>query len=158
MNRFSNAMKFHFRIKEETVSKVVEGHLSLSGCFFGRFRVRVRGSHLELRREMRTSFEMSERKVLSKYYPPDFDPSKLVRNNGAKKGPKQQTVCLMAPFTMRCNTCGEYIYRRKKFNARKENPQENYLSTKLFRFRIRCTRCRAEITFKTDPKNKDYTG
>jgi len=35
MNRFSNAMRFHFRIKnaifkEETVSKVVEGHLSLS--------------------------------------------------------------------------------------------------------------------------------
>jgi len=106
---------------------------------------------------MRTSFEMSERKVLSKYYPPDFDSSKLVQNNGAKKGPKQQTVRLMAPFTMRCNTCGEYIYRRKKFNARKENPQEKYLSTKLFRFRIRCTRCRAEITFKTDPKNKDYT-
>jgi Saf4/Yju2 protein len=101
---------------------------------------------------------MSERKVLSKYYPPDFDPSKLVRKKGgAKKGPKQQTVRLMTPFSMRCNTCGEYIYRGKKFNARKEDTQESYLSIKIFRFYIRCTRCSAEITFKTDPKNTDYT-
>src|SRR5271168_2864550 len=100
---------------------------------------------------------MSERKVLSKYYPPDFDPSKLVRKKGAKKGPKQQTVRLMTPFSMRCNTCGEYIYRGKKFNARKEDAQESYLSIKIYRFYIRCTRCSAEITFKTDPKNMDYT-
>jgi Saf4/Yju2 protein len=57
---------------------------------------------------------------------------------------------------MRCNTCGEYIYRGKKFNARKEDSQENYLGIKIFRFYIRCTRCSAEITFKTDPKNMDY--
>jgi hypothetical protein len=98
---------------------------------------------------------MSERKVLSKYYPPDFDPSKLRRHGG--KGHRQQTVRLMTPFSMRCNTCGEYIYRGKKFNARKEDPQESYLSIKIFRFYIRCTRCNAEITFKTDPKNNDYT-
>jgi hypothetical protein len=97
---------------------------------------------------------MSERKVLSKYYPPDFDPSKLTRKKG-KKG-SQQTVRLMTPYSMRCNTCGEYIYRGKKFNARKEDSQENYLGIKIFRFYIRCTRCSAEITFKTDPKNMDY--
>mgnify|MGYP000217228248 CR=1 FL=1 len=27
----------------------------------------------------------------------------------------------------------------------------------VFRFYIRCTRCNAEFTFKTDPKNSDYT-
>jgi hypothetical protein len=63
----------------------------------------------------------------------------------------------MAPFSMRCNTCGEYIYKGKKFNARKETVEgEEYLSIKIFRFYIRCTRCSAEITFKTDPKNTDY--
>src|SRR5271155_5866219 len=98
---------------------------------------------------------MSERKVLSKYYPPDFDPAKLTRKKGGK-GNRQQTVRLMTPFSMRCNTCGEYIYRGKKFNARKEDAQESYLSVKIFRFYIRCTRCSAEITFKTDPKNTDY--
>jgi len=99
---------------------------------------------------------MSERKVLSKYYPPDFDPNKISRRTG-KKGNRQQTVRLMTPYSMRCNTCGEYIYRGKKFNARKEDAQENYLNIKIFRFYIRCTRCNAEITFKTDPQNMDYT-
>jgi hypothetical protein len=103
------------------------------------------------------SSTMSERKVLSKYYPPDFDPSKLAGRGPKKGNNRQQTVRLMTPFSMRCNTCGEYIYHGKKFNARKEDSQESYLSIKIFRFYIRCTRCSAEITFKTDPKNNDYT-
>ncbi|KXL51212.1 hypothetical protein M433DRAFT_5723 [Acidomyces richmondensis BFW] len=101
---------------------------------------------------------MSERKVLSKYYPPDFDPSKIERRRGPKpSGPKQQVVRLMAPFSMRCTSCGEYIYKGRKFNARKETTDEKYYAISIFRFYIRCTRCSAEITFKTDPKNMDYT-
>lgn len=100
---------------------------------------------------------MSERKVLSKYYPPDFDPSKLTRSRAPKKaGPKVITVRLMAPWPMKCTTCGEYIYRGRKFNARKETTEEKYLNITIYRFYIRCTRCSAEITFKTDPKNMDY--
>lgn len=53
--------------------------------------------------------------------------------------------------------CGEYIYKGRKFNARKETTEEKYLSISIYRFYIRCTRCSAEITFKTDPKNMDYT-
>lgn len=69
----------------------------------------------------------------------------------------QQVVRLMAPFSMRCNTCGEYIYKGKKFNARKETVEgEDYYGIKIFRFYIKCTLCSAEITFKTDPKNTDY--
>ncbi|KWU47568.1 DUF572-domain-containing protein, partial [Rhodotorula sp. JG-1b] len=99
---------------------------------------------------------MSERKVLNKYFPPDFDPSKIPRRKMPKD--KQQVVRLMAPFSMRCNTCGEYIYKGKKFNARKETVQgEEYYGIKIFRFYIKCTQCSAEITFKTDPKNSDYT-
>jgi len=100
---------------------------------------------------------MSERKVLSKYYPPDFDPSKIERRRGPKPtGPKQQVVRLMAPFSMKCTSCGEYIYKGRKFNARKETTDEKYYAISIFRFYIRCTRCSAEITFKTDPKNMDY--
>ncbi|PUU80667.1 CWC16 protein [Tuber borchii] len=101
---------------------------------------------------------MSERKVLQKYYPPDFDPSKIVRHKGPKPtGPKQQTVRLMAPFSMKCLNCGEFIYKGRKFNARKEHSGEKYYNISIFRFYIRCTRCSSEVTFKTDPKNMDYT-
>ncbi|XP_037826352.1 splicing factor YJU2 [Lucilia sericata] len=98
---------------------------------------------------------MSERKVLNKYYPPDFDPSKIPRMKLAKN--RQYTVRLMAPFNMRCKTCGEYIYKGKKFNARKEDVEnETYLGIRIYRFYIKCTRCLQEISFKTDPQNTDY--
>ncbi|KAL9083005.1 MAG: hypothetical protein Q9165_008701 [Trypethelium subeluteriae] len=101
---------------------------------------------------------MSERKVLTKYYPPDFDPSLLTRTKGPKReGPKLQPVRLMAPFSMKCISCGEFIYKGRKFNARKEITDEKYYAITIFRFYIRCTRCSAEIAFKTDPKNMDYT-
>ncbi|KAJ9629921.1 Pre-mRNA-splicing factor cwf16 [Taxawa tesnikishii (nom. ined.)] len=101
---------------------------------------------------------MSERKVLTKYYPPDFDPSKISRTRKpATAGPKVQTVRLMAPFSMKCTSCGEYIYKGRKFNARKETTDEKYYAITIFRFYIKCTRCSGEITFKTDPKNMDYT-
>ena len=100
---------------------------------------------------------MSERKVLTKYFPPDFDPSKIVRSRVPKTpGPKVIPVRLMAPFGMRCTACGEYIYKGRKFNARKEVTEERYYAIPIYRFYIRCTRCSGEITFKTDPKNMDY--
>ncbi|CAH1962438.1 unnamed protein product [Acanthoscelides obtectus] len=98
---------------------------------------------------------MSERKVLNKYYPPDFDPAKIPRMKLPKN--RQYTVRLMAPFNMRCATCGEYIYKGKKFNARKEDVEnEDYLGIRIYRFYIKCTRCLQEISFKTDPKSTDY--
>ncbi|KAJ8946064.1 hypothetical protein NQ318_009189 [Aromia moschata] len=98
---------------------------------------------------------MSERKVLNKYYPPDFDPAKIPRMKLPKN--RQYTVRLMAPFNMRCATCGEYIYKGKKFNARKEDVEnQDYLGIRIYRFYIKCTRCLQEISFKTDPKNTDY--
>nr|CAD7411588.1 unnamed protein product [Timema poppensis] len=98
---------------------------------------------------------MSERKVLNKYYPPDFDPSKIPRMKLPRN--RQYTVRLMAPFNMRCVTCGEYIYKGKKFNARKEDVEgQDYLGIRIYRFYIKCTRCLQEISFKTDPQNTDY--
>ena len=60
---------------------------------------------------------------------------------------------------MKCMSCGEYIYKGRKFNSRKgkscresiykgrkfnsriETTDEKYLSIPIYRFYIRCTRC-----------------
>lgn len=98
---------------------------------------------------------MSERKVLNKYYPPDYDPAKIPRLKRAKD--RQYVIRVMAPFHMRCKTCGNYIYKGTKFNARQETVQDkDYLGLRIYRFYIKCTKCVAEITFLTDPANQDY--
>ncbi|CAL4975557.1 unnamed protein product [Urochloa decumbens] len=99
---------------------------------------------------------MGERKVLNKYYPHDFDPSKIPRRRQPRN--EQIKVRMMLPMTLRCAGCGEYLGRGTKFNARKEDAAgERYLGAiQVFRFYIRCPRCSAEIAFKTDPRNSDY--
>ena len=55
----------------------------------------------------------------------------------------------MIPFTMRCLTCGNHMYKGKKFNARKEIVEgEKYLGMPIFQFYIRCPVCLSEIAFK----------
>ena len=52
---------------------------------------------------------------------------------------------------------GEYIYKGRKFNARKEDVDDmNHLGLRIYRFYIRCTACVSEIVFRTDPANTDY--
>ncbi|XP_064103669.1 splicing factor YJU2-like [Macrobrachium nipponense] len=98
---------------------------------------------------------MSERKVLNKYYPPDFDPSKIPRARCPRN--RQFTVRLMVPCNIKCHTCGEYIAKGKKFNARKEDVEDmTYLGVRIYRFYIKCPGCLAEISFRTDPESTDY--
>ncbi|KAF7847152.1 hypothetical protein BT93_L3280 [Corymbia citriodora subsp. variegata] len=83
---------------------------------------------------------MAERKVLNKYNPPDFDPLELRRSGRPKN--RQIKVRTMLSMSIRCDTCGNYIYKGTKFNSR--------------RFYFKCTKCSAELTIKTDPQNSDY--
>eukprot|EP00632_Arachnochrysis_sp_CCMP2950_P014948 CAMPEP_0185690156 /NCGR_PEP_ID=MMETSP1164-20130828/941_1 /TAXON_ID=1104430 /ORGANISM="Chrysoreinhardia sp, Strain CCMP2950" /LENGTH=366 /DNA_ID=CAMNT_0028356711 /DNA_START=26 /DNA_END=1124 /DNA_ORIENTATION=+ len=98
---------------------------------------------------------MGERKVLNRYFPPDFDPSLVPKK---KWDPyKQVEVRMMIPFSMQCLKCGEFMYRGKKFNSRKEDViGDDYLGVKKYRFYIKCSVCSNEIAFKTDPENQDY--
>jgi len=93
--------------------------------------------------------------VLNKYYPPDFDPSKVPKSKEKRNATFE--IRLMAPCNMRCTTCGEYIYKGRKFNARKEDVDDmNYLGLRIYRFYIKCTACVSEICFRTDPATTDY--
>lgn len=97
---------------------------------------------------------MGERKVLSKYYPPDFDPSKLPRIKKPRGG--ESAVRFMLPMSVRCETCGEFMGTGLKFNAKKTDTDEDYLGVKIYRFYMKCKACPATFTIKTDPQNSDY--
>lgn len=102
---------------------------------------------------------MGERKVVNKYIPADFDPSLVPK--GKKLSAKDGTVPvrMMLPFSLQCSTCGEFLYRGRKFNSKKEamgGPDGVYLGITRWRFYIKCTSCARPITFLTDPKNGDY--
>lgn len=98
---------------------------------------------------------MGERKVLNKYYPPDFDPSKLPRQKRARDNAMK--VRMMLPMSVRCGTCGAFMYKGTKFNVVKEDVRgEDYLGIQVYRFTFRCTNCAAEFALKTDPKAADY--
>jgi hypothetical protein len=111
---------------------------------------------------------MAERKVLCKYYPPDFDPIKLtkIKKIQDQKIKEKQlsemkkrgvSVRMMLPMSVRCKTCGEFMKIGTKFNMRKETvEEEDYLGIAIYRFYWKCSRCSGELTMKTDPKNSDY--
>ena len=76
---------------------------------------------------------MGERKVLNKYFPPDFDPTKIPRMRKPKN--HQIEVRMMLPFSIQCTKCAEFMYRGKKFNSKKEDCDESESYKGIRRFR-----------------------
>lgn len=73
---------------------------------------------------------MGERKVLNKYFPPDFDPSKLPK--GKRPDHNSMKVRMMLPMSVRCNTCGNFMYKGTKFNCKKQ--ASHNLQVRLYSF------------------------
>ena len=93
--------------------------------------------------------------MLNKYYPPDYDPAAIPRIRASKQRQIQSRI--MLPMSVQCTQCGEFVYKGKKFNARKEVVAgEEYLGIKRWRFYFRCPSCLQEMTFKTDPQHGGY--
>lgn len=92
--------------------------------------------------------------MLSKYYPPDFDPSKVPRLRRPKN--QETAVRFMLPMSVRCTECSSFMGQGLKFNAKKANTDETYLGIKIYRFSMRCKGCPITFYIKTDPKNGDY--
>ncbi|CAH8264444.1 unnamed protein product [Arabidopsis lyrata] len=98
---------------------------------------------------------MGERKGLSKYYPPNFDPRKIPRIRKPKN--QQKKFRSMVPLRIRCNTCGNYMSEGTKINCREEKViGETYIGIKIHRFYFKCSKCCAELILKTDSKNSSY--
>jgi DNA-directed RNA polymerase subunit RPC12/RpoP len=98
---------------------------------------------------------MGERKVLNKYFPPDFDPAKLPKKK--RNMDNYMKVRMMMAMSIQCQTCGVFISKGTKFNMRKEDViGEDYLGIEIHRFYFKCPHCSTEITFKTDPMINDY--
>ena len=92
---------------------------------------------------------------MCRYFPPDFDPADLPKGQRGKDN--SMKVRMMLPMTVRCTTCGEFMYKGTKFNCKKEDVVgQDYLGLQIFRFYMRCRKCSAEITYITDPQNLDY--
>lgn len=97
---------------------------------------------------------MGERKVLVKYYDPNFNPKAIPRRTHRDT---QCIVTMMMPFSMRCMVCGSYSNVGTKFNMRMEECRgEDYLGIQRYRFFVKCRTCANEMSFKTDPKNHEY--
>jgi coiled-coil domain-containing protein 130 len=108
---------------------------------------------------------MSDRKQQQKYYPWDYDPKKgslntqqgqhHLRDRARKLHLGVLVVRIELPFHVWCGGCEAHLARGVRFNAEK-TLVDSYLTTKIYEFRFKCTRCQHVIRMRTDPKNGDF--
>lgn len=111
-------------------------------------------------------------KIEMSYMAPDFDPKKIPKKHKQnvqkwKKSKDERAdfelsnhmqIRTMAPFNIRCATCGHYTNKGTKIQANVDKfPGMTYLDKiVIWRFHVRCPICRGVICFRTDPENQDY--
>jgi coiled-coil domain-containing protein 130 len=122
----------------------------------------------------------------NKYYPPDFDPANFrsindyakyhrnpKRGHGKPTGTSEDileelrderkpgtqlrtiTVRFEMPFNIWCLGCNNHIGMGVRYNAEKFHI-DNYHSTPVFKFRMKCHLCPSYIEIVTEPKTAEY--
>ncbi|CAI5504578.1 unnamed protein product [Closterium sp. Naga37s-1] len=99
------------------------------------------------------------------YYPPEWTPEQgslnkfqgqhPLRERAKKLGDGILVIRFEMPFHVWCGGCKAMIAKGVRFNAEKKHIA-NYLSTKIWSFKMRSACCQHEIEIHTDPKNCDY--
>jgi coiled-coil domain-containing protein 130 len=108
---------------------------------------------------------MSDRKQQQKYYPWDYDPKKgslntqqgqhHLRDRARKMHLGVLIVRIELPFHVWCGACETHLARGVRFNAEKSQVG-TYLTSKIYEFRFKCTKCANVIRMRTDPKSGDF--
>eukprot|EP00270_Netrium_digitus_P004218 TRINITY_DN15162_c0_g2_i5.p1 TRINITY_DN15162_c0_g2~~TRINITY_DN15162_c0_g2_i5.p1 ORF type:complete len:308 (-),score=109.57 TRINITY_DN15162_c0_g2_i5:155-1078(-) len=99
------------------------------------------------------------------YYPPEWTPEQgslnkfqgqhPLRERARKIGQGILIIRFEMPFNIWCGGCGAMIAKGVRFNAEKKQVG-NYLSTKIWSFKMKSACCHHEIEVHTDPKNCEY--
>lgn len=97
---------------------------------------------------------MATRKMVNKYYPPEYDYREEKRK---KKKVDVLRITFMLPISVQCDSCTEFMSKGSKINANKEKaPEYNYLTVEAYRFTFKCRQCGQEIELHTVPKDAKY--
>lgn len=66
-------------------------------------------------------------------------------------------IRFMNPCTIQCDSCGEIIPPRRKFNGNKKLLKERYLDkVKVYTLSFHCPQCHNLLVLQTDPQRADY--
>lgn len=66
-------------------------------------------------------------------------------------------IRFMNPCTIQCDSCGEIIPPRRKFNGNKQLLKEKYLDkVKIYTLSFHCPQCHNLLVLQTDPQRADY--
>merc|ERR1711976_300597 len=97
---------------------------------------------------------IGERKVLNRYFPPEFSRKKRVMRS-ILRGSK---VRMMLPFNVRCRSCSSFLYKGTKFTMAMTQQRcvLNFVPTERI-FSFRCYKCTNEIVFKTESEDIEYS-
>jgi hypothetical protein len=102
---------------------------------------------------------MTDKNVLNYHIPADFNPDRLLPSSALQNrnigGPKTVNLRMMLPFTMKCDSCNQYISVGTKFTAKSLKLGEEF-GIDVYRFYAKCKWCSSEFVFRSEPKISDY--